>query len=45
MTCMLRKNILTFDRILPRYTSYPAAPDFTKALIDQSVQKISAAKG
>ena len=30
MTCTLRDNILKFDRTVPRYTSYPTAPNFVK---------------
>jgi oxygen-independent coproporphyrinogen-3 oxidase len=28
MSCSLRQNILQFDRAVPRYTSYPTAPNF-----------------
>lgn len=28
MSCNLRDNILKFDRAVPRYTSYPTAPNF-----------------
>lgn len=39
MSCGLRDNILKFDRPVPRYTSYPTAPNFVpmtnKTLYDQ----------